>query len=65
MKDEIEYLRNLPKNWWMNQNTCVIVASTLEQYGYFNDKRQVISFFEKPYNYQSLVDDLIRDFKDD
>jgi len=65
MSDEIEYLRNLPKNWWTNQNTCVVVASTLEQYGYFDDKRHVILFFEKPWHYQTLIDELITAFKDD
>ena len=64
-RDDIEYLKNLPKDWWMNQNTCVNVASLLEQYGYFTDKKQVIRFFEKPYKHQRLVADLIKDFEHD
>jgi len=61
-KDEIEYLKNLPKQWWMNYTTTISVANLLDQYGYFSDKRSVIRFFERPYNYQSLIDELIKDF---
>ncbi len=65
MRDDIAYLQGLPKDWWKNHDSCVLVASTLEQYGMFSDKRTVISFFEKPHSYQTLVDELIRDWKDD
>ena len=63
-RDDIECIKNLPKDWWRSQNTVLIVASILEQYGYFNDRRAVIRFFEKPFNYQRELDEFVRDFKD-
>lgn len=60
--DDIEYLRELPKDWWKSHDRQCTVASILNQYGYFSDKRAVIHFFEKPWHYQALIDELIRDF---
>ena len=64
MKDEeeLEWLKNLPKDWWKSGDTVCSVAYTLNRYGYFADKGQVISFFEKPWHYQRAIDELIEEF---
>jgi len=63
-EDDLEWLKKLPKGWWTEHGTTCLVAGTLNDYGYFVNKDQVIQFFEKPRNYQRLIDDLIKELSE-
>ncbi len=61
MNDDVEYLKNLPKNWWKSPDTVLLVGRTLDNYGYIKDPWH---FMEKPQHYQTLIDEFVRDWKD-
>ena len=62
MSDDVEFLKNLPKNWWKNTDTVILVGRTLDKYGYIHNPWH---FMEKPYNYQTLIDEFVKDWKND
>lgn len=57
--DTLNYLKNLPKTWWDIHKHIISVGRILEEEGSFHDRLQVHAFYEKPYNYQSEIDELI------
>ena len=63
-EEEREWLKNLPKDWWQNHNTTVMVADTLNRYGYFTSKDHVITFFREPRNSQRVIDELIKELSE-
>lgn len=58
-KEEAAYLKGLDSNWWKDHGMVILVAEILDRYGVFVDRKQVISFFEKPWTYQHEIDFLI------
>ena len=62
MNGDVEYLKNLPKDWWKQPDTVILVGRTLDKYGYIHDPWQ---FMEKPRNYQALIDEFVGEWKDD
>ena len=62
MNDDIEYLKNLPKDWW--KSDVQTVATILDDYGCFRDTKSVIDFFEKPRKYQRDIDFLVKEFSE-
>ncbi len=59
--EEREWLKTLPKNWWLERVYTALVATVLNRYSRFDNREQVIRFFEKPWNYQRVIDELIKE----
>jgi len=61
IRDDVEYLKNLPKDWWTNPDTVITVGRTLDSYGYITN---IWHFVEKPKHYQTLIDEFVKEWKD-
>jgi len=63
LDENIEYLKHLPKDWHQQYDSVHRVAIVLDDIGVFADKKQVISFFEKPWTWQNEIDTLVREYE--
>jgi len=61
IRNDVEYLKNLPKDWWQSPNTVITVGRILDGYGYIVS---IWNFVERPKNYQTLIDEFVEEWKD-
>ena len=75
-KSDIEYLKNCLENtsskiglmnpdlWYNNGDSLLTIARILDNEDYFPSTHDVIYFFEKPYKYESDMQEIIDDFQE-